>query len=135
MRVISIARDVAGTEREVMCPRGGFISYRALLARDGLGFSMSKTVIRQGDAQRWHYQNHLEACYCVSGRGILTELESGTEWSIGPDMIYAPENHDPHRFQALEDTTLICVFSPPLTGREIHDDNDSYALGGRLDVV
>ncbi len=130
MRVIR-PKDVKWVE----CPRGGFTSFRYLLARDGLGFSLHRTEIPKGDAQHWHYTNHLEACYCVSGRGRLTELESGKTWVIRVDDVYAADNHDPHTFRALEDTVLICVFNPPVTGREVHREDGSYDLGGRLDVA
>ena len=127
--------DIEFTSRQVECPKGGFVSLRYLLAADGLGFSMSSTFIPRGQPQRWHYTNHLEACLCISGRGILIEWESCTEFQIEPGTLYAPDNHDPHTFQAIEDTTLICVFNPPLVGREVHRDDGSYELGGRLDGV
>lgn len=126
MRVVTLA-ELKNTAREVECPRGGFTSFRFLLAGDGLGFSLHKTVIPKGGAQRWHYRHHLEACYCVSGRGVLIEWEGCKEWVVEPDTVYAPDNHDLHTFQALEDTVLICVFNPPVTGREVHQDDGSYA--------
>ena len=129
MKVTTIAA-IAGTEREVPCPKGGFVSYRMLLGSDGMGFSLHKTVVKAGDSihdiQRWHYKHHLEACYCVSGHGILTHVKTGETWEIGPDSVYAADEHDEHTFQALEETVLLCVFNPPVTGRETHGEDGSY---------
>lgn len=125
MKVVRLA-EIESTSRRVDCPRGGFTSFRFLLASDGLGFSLHKTVIPKGDVQRWHYKHHLEACYCASGRGVLVDWGAVKEWAIEPDTVYAPDKHELHTFQALEDTVLICVFNPPLTGRETHRADGSY---------
>jgi L-ectoine synthase len=127
MKVISLT-DIKDTEREVHCPHGGFTSFRFLLAKDGMGFSMHKTVIPRGDAQHWHYKNHLEACYCVAGAGILQNLQTGEKHWIFPDTVYVLDNHDDHNFQAIEDTVLISVFNPPVAGGEVHDADGSYRM-------
>ena len=128
MRVIRIG-DVSGPEnpREVHCPKGGFVSHRFLLRRDEMGFGLHKTVIPKGPAQRWHYKHHKEACYCISGRGILTQLLTGRSFEIVPDTCYVLDNHDDHTFEALEDTVLISVFNPPVYGNEVHRHDGSYA--------
>lgn len=127
MKVIDLF-DIAGTEREVHCPNDGFVSYRFLLAKDKMGFSMHKTFVPQGAAQHWRYKNHLEACYCVSGKGILTNRRTGQSFEIKPDMVYALDDHDDHKFQALVDTVLISVFNPPIVGPEVHQDDGSYPI-------
>lgn len=127
MKVIEL-EDIAGTGRQVDCPHGGFISYRYLLACDGMGFSLHKTVIPKGDSQHWHYKNHLEACYCIEGRGLLTHRQSGQTWEIKPGSCYVLDSHDDHSFQALEDVVLISVFNPPVTGREVHGEDGSYEV-------
>jgi hypothetical protein len=126
MKIVSIA-DIENTERAVKCPRGGFESFRFLLEKDNMGFSIHKTVIPVGPPQHWHYVNHLEACYCVSGWGVLTELNTGKQTIISPDTLYALDNHDDHTFQAFEPVVLISVFNPPVTGTETHDENGAYA--------
>jgi L-ectoine synthase len=135
MKIISRS-EVLGTKREVHCPRGGFSSLRYLLASDGMGFSLHITEIPRGKPQHWHYKHHLEACYCVSGGGIITDLSSGEWWPIVPGTIYALDKHDDHTFEALEDTVLVSVFNPPVTGEEVHREDGSYApscgAGGAL---
>lgn len=116
------------TSHVVECPNGGFVSNRILLEEDNVGFGMTKTVIPVGDRQFWHYKNHFESCYCVSGRGHLTNATTGELHLIEPDVTYVLDKHDPHYFQAIEEVTLICVFNPPLTGRETHQADGSYAL-------
>jgi len=127
MKIVKIS-DIKGTEREVHCPKGGFVSNRILLEQDGMGYGMTKTVIPPNGPQHWHYKNHLESCYCVSGRGILTNLATGEKHNIEPDTTYVLDKHDDHTFEALETVTLICAFNPPLTGREVHQADGSYAV-------
>lgn len=113
----------------VNCPFGGFISRRLLLESDNMGFSITNTVIPvSGRAEHWHYKQHLEACYCIAGRGILRDLATDMEHLITPGTMYALDKHDNHTFEALEEVTLICVFNPPLRGGETHGEDGSYAL-------
>jgi hypothetical protein len=95
-----------------------------------MGYGMTKTVIPVNGPQHWHYKNHLESCYCVSGKGILTNLRTKEYYAIEPDTTYVLDKHDDHTFEALEETTLICVFNPPLTGKEVHQKDGSYAAPG-----
>jgi L-ectoine synthase len=125
MKVINL-KDVIRSKQDVHCPNGGFISYRYLLERDNMGFGLCKTMIPRNDAQHWHYENHLEACFCISGYGILTNLETGDEFEIVPDTCYVLDNHDDHEFRAITDVVLISIFNPPLTGKEVHNKDGSY---------
>jgi len=113
-------------DRVVECPNGGFTSNRIVLEEDGTGYAMTKTVVHPGKAHRWHYAHHIESCYCVSGKGLLVNEATSELFAIGPDTTYVLDKHDPHTFEALEETVLICVFNPPLQGREVHDENGHY---------
>jgi len=119
--------NVNTLDKDRVVPFSAGISNRILLERDGMGFSMTKTVIRAGTKNYQHYKRHLESCYCVSGRAMLTDEATGEVHEIFPDMTYVLDKNDPHTFEAIEDTVLICVFNPPLSGREIHQDDGSYA--------
>jgi len=125
MKIIDV--NALPKERVVECPKGGFVSNRMLLESDGLGYSMTKTVIPVNGRQFWHYKNHLESCYCVSGRGEITNANTGEKHEVKPDITYVLDEHDPHYFEAFEEVTLICVFNPPLTGREVHGEDGAYA--------
>ena len=132
MRVIRF-EELAGTAREVRCPQGGFTSIRAILAQDGMGFSVHKTVIPVGVAQHWHYTHHLEACYCISGRGLLTNLTTGVYHAITPDTLYVLDQHDDHTFEALAPTVLLSIFNPPVVGGEVHQADGSYAEASHVE--
>ena len=125
MKIVRV-NQLEDTPREVH--GDGFISFRALLEKDGMGFGLHKTVIPNsgGKKYHWHYKKHLEACYCIKGRGIITDLSNGVEHLITPDVIYVLDSHDDHTFEALEDTVLISVFNPPVKGNEIHKKDGSY---------
>lgn len=125
MKVINL-KDVIRARQAVACPKGGFVSYRYLLEKDNMGFGLCKTMIPRNEAQHWHYTNQLEACLCVSGMGILTNLETGDEFEIVPDVCYVLDSHDDHEFRAITDVVLISVFNPPLTGKEVHREDGSY---------
>lgn len=120
-------QDVVGTHREVHCPNGGFVSFRYLLEREGMGFGLHRTEIPKGEKQHWHYKHHKEACYCVSGTGLLTNAETGEVFQIDPGTCYVLDNFDDHYFQALEPVVLISIFNPPVTGSEVHGPDGSYA--------
>lgn len=119
----------------VECPKGGFVSNRILLESDNMGYTMTKTIIPVNGKQFWHYKNHLESCYCISGKGILTNAITNEEFTIEPDITYVLDKNDPHYFEALEEVTLICVFNPPLKGQEVHKEDGSYGDGDFMSPV
>lgn len=123
------------SSRVVHCPKGGFVSNRILLAEDNMGYTMTKTIIKPNGPQYWHYKNHLESCYCVSGKGTLTNKATGEKFEIAPDTTYVLDKHDAHEFEAHETVVLICVFNPPLTGQEVHGDDGSYESAEFLSPV
>lgn len=115
---------------ERIVPYHSGTSNRILLESDAMGYALTKTVIEPGKRVFQHYKNHLESCYCVKGSATLTNARTNEEFRIEPDVTYVLDNHDPHWFEAHEETVLICVFNPPITGREVHDADGSYALAG-----
>ncbi len=118
--------ELRDTGRQVDCPKGGFVSLRGILKQDKMGFTLTKTIVPVGPPQHWHYRNHLEACYCVSGVGILTDASTGRKHQIGPDVLYILDKNDDHYFKAITEVTLLCVFNPPLRGKEVHGEDGSY---------
>lgn len=125
MKVKSII-EIQGTDRDV--DGVGFKSLRMILESDNMGFSLHKTIIPKGGPYHWHYKNHLEACYCISGLGRLTNLDTGHKYIIEPDTVYLLDKNDNHLFESLKDTILISVFNPPVKGNEIHKPDGSYSL-------
>lgn len=105
------------------------VSNRILLEDDGMGYTLTKTVIQPSAGKVFqHYRNHLESCYCERGSATLTNAETGEEHHVGPDVTYVLDQHDAHWFEAHEETVLICVFNPPLTGTETHQTDGSYPV-------
>ena len=93
-----------------------------------MGFSFHETIIRAGTETRMWYKNHVESVYCVAGKGEIENLEDGKKYTIEPGFLYALNNHDRHVIRVTEDLRLLCVFNPPVTGREVHDKDGAYAL-------
>ncbi len=124
--IVRTLSEAMGTDREVDTPN--WVSRRLLLAGDGMGFSMHDTTIRAGTSTRMKYTNHLEAVYCVAGRGRIEDLQSGTVHEIRDGTLYALDGHEEHVLTADEDLRMVCVFNPPVTGREVHDATGAYPL-------
>jgi L-ectoine synthase len=100
---------------------GNGLSRRFLLESDGMGYTVTDTVINAGTTSRLEYKNHLEACYCIEGSGAVVEMD-GTRHEIVPGTIYALDKHDMHDLIANPegDMRLVCMFTPALTGDEAH---------------
>ncbi|GIP46411.1 MULTISPECIES: ectoine synthase [Paenibacillus] len=102
-------------------------SRRLLLAKDNMGFSLNDTLIKEGTETFIWYKNHVEAVYCIEGEGEI-EVIGGETYPISPGMMYALNGHEKHYLRARSQLRVICVFNPPLTGREVHDEEGTYPL-------
>lgn len=119
-------QDLEGTGNVV---RGEtWTSRRLLLAGDKMGFSLHDTVMETGTVTRMHYQNHLEAVYCIEGRGTIEDLKTGEVHQITPGTVYALDQHDEHILSVDERLRFVCVFNPPVVGPETHDEHGVYPL-------
>jgi L-ectoine synthase len=119
--IIRKLSEVINTDRDVAWGNGQ--SRRLLLAQDGMGYSLTDTVIDAGSESLLEYKNHMEACYCVEGEGEVEDM-AGNVYPIVPGTMYALDQHDKHYLRARTTMRLVCVFTPPLRGKE------SHALGG-----
>ncbi len=124
--IVRTLAEILGTEREVHAPN--WVSRRLLLKQDGMGFSMHETTIHPGTETRMWYRHHLEAVYCVAGEGELEVIADGSVHPIAPGTLYALDRHDRHILRARTELRLVCVFNPPLTGRETHDKDGAYPI-------
>lgn len=126
--IVRTLGEVQGTNADVRTE--SWRSTRFLLRADNMGFTITETVVEAGMDETLWYKHHLEACLCIEGEANLTDLATGKEFVIVPGTLYALDKHDRHRIVALERTRLICVFSPALTGSEVHGSDGSYSLPG-----
>jgi L-ectoine synthase len=112
--------DVAKTDCFVDWGNG--TSHRLLTEKDGMGFTVCHTVVKAGSESKLHYRNHLEACYCIGGKGEVEDMD-GNVFPVRVGDIYVLNNHDEHflRASADQDLILVSVFNPPLNGTERHD--------------
>jgi L-ectoine synthase len=108
---------------------GNGLSRRFLLEPDGFGYTVTDTIVRAGTSSRLAYKRHLEACYCIAGRGEVIDA-SGKTHVIEPGTLYALDRSEPHCLIASpdEDLRLVCVFSPALNGEERHNlDSEQFS--------
>lgn len=117
--IIKELGKIENTERDVAWGNGQ--SRRFLIESDGMGYSLTDTLINAGSESLLEYKNHLETCYCIEGEG---EVEAdGIVYKIKPGTMYALNQHDKHYLRAKTDLRLVCVFNPPLKGNESHSLN------------
>ncbi|MEU4584502.1 ectoine synthase [Kitasatospora aureofaciens] len=101
---------------------GNGLSRRFLTESDGLGYTVTDTIVRAGTKSRLEYRRHLEACYCIEGSGEVVDT-AGDSHPITPGTLYALNEHDAHWLVASphEDLRLVCMFTPALRGDEVHN--------------
>ena len=113
--------ELVGTKRDIAWGNGQ--SRRFLLENDGMGYSLTDTVIDAGSESLLQYNNHLEACYCIQGNGEIETMD-GVVYPIKVGTMYALDKHDKHYLRATTTMRLVCVFYPALKGNESHNLND-----------
>ena len=125
--IIRKLNELANTERDVDWGNGR--SRRFLLADDGMGYTLTDTIINAGSESLLEYKNHMEACYCIEGEGEVEDM-AGNVHPIVPGTMYALDKHDKHYLRARTTMRLVCVFLPALRGAERHaltgDESSSY---------
>jgi L-ectoine synthase len=124
--IVTHISDLDGTDRDVEF--NTWRSRRFVLARERVGFSLHDTVIHGGTETSMWYANHVEAVYCVGGEGELVNDETGETFQIRDGTMYLLDGHEHHTVRAKTDLRMVCVFNPPVTGREVHDEHGVYPL-------
>jgi L-ectoine synthase len=122
--IVRTLAEVTGGAHDVSGP--GWQSRRLLTQPDGMGYTMTDTIIHAGAEMELEYKNHLEACYCISGAGDIRDHASGQVHQVAPGTIYALNRHDRHTLRASTEMRLICCFTPALTGTESHSKDGGY---------
>ncbi len=116
--------EAARSERKVVTD--GWDSIRMLLKDDGMGFSFHITTMYAGKTLEMHYKNHYEAVFVLNGEGIIQDLGTGETHELRPGVLYVLNEHDRHIVRPRTDIVTACVFNPPVTGKEVHDETGAY---------
>jgi L-ectoine synthase len=124
--IVRSLMDVEDTERDIRTPN--WRSKRLILAREQVGFSMHETILDAGSVNDFWYANHVEAVFVVAGEGELLDKETGITYQLGPGSLYLLDGHEHHQLRPTTEMRTVCVFNPPVTGREVHDEHGVYPL-------
>jgi L-ectoine synthase len=124
--IVRDLQEAEKTERRVAAQN--WESTRLLLKNDCMGFSLHVTTIYAGTETPMCYSNHLEAVLCIEGEGEVETVPGGKIHGIGPGVVYALDEHDRHLLRAKTKMRMVCVFNPPLVGKETHDSDGAYPL-------
>ncbi|MEH6669114.1 ectoine synthase [Halopseudomonas sp.] len=104
-------------------------STRMLLKDDKMGFSFHITTIYAGTTTHIWYKNHLESVYCMAGDGEIETVSDGKVYKIEPGTLYILDKNDEHWLRGGKtDMKMACVFNPPLSGKEVHDEHGVYPV-------
>ena len=90
--------------------------------------SISDPWVRQlaGLGRVRSYPKH--TVFITEGEGEIEDKATGEVHQLRPGSIYVLNNHDKHQVRPKTDMKTICVFNPPVTGREVHDEDGVYPL-------
>ncbi|MEV7019713.1 ectoine synthase [Streptomyces sp. NPDC093991] len=124
--IVRSSKEVEGTDRHVTSASGAWESKRLVLARERVGFSLHETTLYAGTETTMWYAHHVEAVFCVEGEAELTDEGTGEKHWIVPGTMYLLDGHERHTLRPKTDFRCVCVFNPPLTGLEDHDENGVY---------
>ncbi len=121
--IVKTRADIIGTKGDAHGDK--WRSLRLLHKEDGMGVTLTDTILEEGFEMVLWQKNHLEAIYCLEGEGTVEELDSGTIHEIGPGTFFAMNEHDRHRIRSKTRMRVVATFTPPLTGDEVHDADGS----------
>ncbi|APO69781.1 L-ectoine synthase 1 (plasmid) [Rhizobium gallicum] len=126
--IIRSLDSITNTDRDVEGALGTWRSKRLILADDNVGFSLHETTVYPGTETLLWYKHHIEAVLCVEGECELTNRDTGEVHTIRVGDMYLLDKNDRHTLRPKTLFRAICVFNPPITGREDHDEDGAYPL-------
>lgn len=124
--IVRTIEEITDTDADIKAEN--WRSKRIILSKDGVGFSVHETTLYAGTVNEFWYANHIEAVFIVEGEGEITDLATGEIHQLAPGSIYLLNNHDKHEVRPRTQMRTVCVFNPPITGREVHDEHGVYPL-------
>jgi len=68
----------------------------------------------------------------IQGSGTVTNKKTGKVYDFKTGGVtYLLDKHDAHNLKSgPEDTQILCIFTPALTGKEVHGKDGAYPLLG-----
>lgn len=108
--------ELLGTSRHVQ--NHAYDTVRFLLEADGAGLTLTDITLKPGVPETYGSDTRLEVAYCIAGRARLHDLGADTTHEIVPGTLWLARAGERFEFEALEETRLICVFTPPFAGAE-----------------
>jgi L-ectoine synthase len=124
--IVRHLEEILGSDRDVKGETWN--SRRIMLADDKVGFSVHDTIMKAGTETTMWYKNHVEAVYVIEGEGELEDVVNGQKHRLSPGTLYLLNGHERHIVRPKTDVRMVCVFNPPVTGRESHDADGVYPL-------
>ena len=89
-------------------------------------------TLRAGSELKMHYKHHLESVLVLKGTGTIEDLGTGETHELKPGVLYALNENDRHIVRPETDILTACVFNPPVTGREVHDETGAYPAAEQM---
>jgi len=127
--IVSDFADLKNTDREVKDPNGQWTSLRKFLADQELGYSFHHTTINPNEEIHMEYKNHVELVSIIQGSGSVTDKKTGEEYALKPGVTYLLDQYDAHILRSgPEGLQMHCIFSPAITGQEVHGEDGAYPL-------
>jgi len=130
--IIRHLKDITNSDRDVRARNGDWESRRLILNDDAVGFSLHDTIIHAGTETLLWYKHHIEAVYCIEGEGEVETTDEGEVYPIKAGTVYLLNGNERHYLRAKTTMRMVCVFNPPVTGKEIHDTDGSYRPGAAM---
>ena len=124
--IVRSMQEITDTDRDIKTDN--WRSKRIILAGDGVGFSLHETVLNAGSTNDFWYANHVEAVWIIEGEGELYDKDNAVTYQLSPGSMYLLNGNEKHQLRPKTQMRTACVFNPPVTGREVHDENGVYPL-------
>src|SRR5699024_10041590 len=103
-------------------------SKRLILAKERMCFSILEITQYEGTERYFWYPNHIEAVVITHGEGEVEDLATCAVHHPAPGTLYLLRDHAKHMVRVRKAIRCVCVFNPPVTGREVHDEYGVYPL-------
>ncbi len=124
--IVRTLDEIEDTDADIKTPN--WRSKRIILAKEKVGFSVHETTLYAGTVNDFWYANHIEAVFVTEGEGEVEDKATGEVHQLKPGSLYLLNDYDKHQVRPKTDMKTVCVFNPPVTGREVHDENGVYPV-------